>query len=31
MPEECRDSIRKAKIQLEFNLVTNIKGNKKSF
>lgn len=31
MPKECRDGVRKAKTQLEFRLVRDIKGNKKTF
>lgn len=27
----CRDSIRKAKADLEFNLVRDVRGNKKGF
>lgn len=31
MPKECRDGVRKAKTQLEYRPVGDIKGNKKSF
>jgi len=29
--QACRDAVRKARVQLELNLLRDVKGNKKSF